>query len=190
MLCWSIVLVYYREISWTEEVSCSRACLEKMLFTHISAASLFKWQMSLNYRAILLSLCSFLIFFHFRPNVFFVVARLTSDKCNPPLLVCVCFSVCVEALRWTDYREICRMLYASLEHMAMWDNVCDNGVFLLQNTQTCTHMARHQTRTSCLKKKWHWKKRFLANEFQRLCQTHRRRFIAIAWQISNWRESI
>ncbi len=99
------------------------------------------------------SLCSSLIFFHFRPNVFFVVARLTSDNCNPPLLVCVCFSVCVEALRWTDYREICRMLYASLEHMAMWDNVCDNGVFLLQNTQTCTHMARHQTRTSCLKKK-------------------------------------
>ncbi len=51
----------------------------------------FKWQMSLNCRAILLSLYSFLIFFHFRPNVFFVVARLTSDNCNPPLLVCVVF---------------------------------------------------------------------------------------------------
>lgn len=122
-------------------MSCSRACLEKncYLLTFLLLPFLNdKWDSTLSYYAFSLL---FLDWFLLTVHVF--AACSSSDNCNTPL-VCVCFSVCVEGFRWTDYREICRMLYASLEHMAMWDNVCEKGTTVSSycKTHRHAHMAR------------------------------------------------
>lgn len=121
-----------------------------------------------------------------RSNVFFLhvfAACLMADNCNSPLLVSVCFSVCVDELRWTDYREICRMLYASFEHMAVWDSVCEKGTTVSSycKIRRHAHMARHKSfKKSCKKKKE------TKTTFQNICDCYRNLFIEIAWRIWIW----
>lgn len=74
-----------------------------------------------------------------RSNVFFLhvfAACLMADNCNSPLLVSVCFSVCVDELRWTDYRKYVGCFMPAL-------NIWPCGTTSVRKGQRCLLTAKY-----------------------------------------------